>query len=56
MHANVYCDRPGPITGMSSIDRSALTPESLTVSMHTASYPSAWACNPDSNSAMSAIT
>jgi hypothetical protein len=37
MSAVRYEQRPGPITGMSSTDRKAWTPESLIVSMHTAS-------------------
>ncbi len=48
--------RPAAITGMSSMDRSAATPESLTVSMHTASYPWPWASRPASNNEMSAST
>ena len=32
-----YEQRPGPMTGMSSIERRAFTPESLMVSMQTAS-------------------
>ena len=37
MAATTYWLLPGPTTGMSSIERSAATPESLTVSMQTAS-------------------
>ena len=47
---------PGPNTGMSSTERSAATPESLMVSMHTASKPSACARQPASKLAASAST
>ena len=48
MSAVRYDALPGPITGMSSTERSAFTPESLIVSMHTASYPSSSAVSPAS--------